>query len=132
MELCRPTHRFRGGCALAYALSQFCGGWFFFGMFHIEMLVFVWLLHVVAMSTWVRDAGRFVPVFFSIRFRSCELHSFSRRWLKSCGNTMQHIYVSDALLFLCVHLFSGCVRARLFCVVWIACAFRSVRVAFVN
>ena len=63
-----------------------------------------------------------------IRFRICELHSFSRRWLKSYGNTMQHIYLSDALLFLCVHLFCDCVRAHLFCVVWIACAFKSVRV----
>ena len=38
------------------------------------------LLLVVAMSTCVRDAGRFVQVIFIfMRFRICELHSFSRR-----------------------------------------------------
>ena len=91
------------------------------------------LLHVVAMSTCVQDVGRFVQVILKfIRFRICELHSFSRRWLKSYGDTMQHIYLSDALLFICAHLFCDCVRAHLFCVVWIACAFKSVRVALVS
>ena len=48
------------------------------------------------------------------------------------GNTMQQIYSSDALLLLSVYLFYDCVRAHLFCVVWIACTFRSVCIAFVN
>ena len=67
-----------------------------------------------------------------IRFRTCGLRSFSKRWLIFYGDTMQHIYLSDALLFLCVHLFCDCVRAHLFCVVWIVCAFKSVRVALVS
>ena len=48
------------------------------------------------------------------------------------GNTMQQNYLSDAWHFLSLYLFRDCVRARLFCVVWIACTFRSVRVAVVN
>ena len=120
---------------------------FYFGMVDIEMLFFVWCRFCLGLSLYVhcsccmssRCRHRFVmrvvlckSYLISIRFRVCELRSFSRRWLKSCGNTKQHIYVSDALLFLCVHLFCGCVRAHSFCVVWIACAFRSVRVAFVH
>ena len=70
---------------------------------------------------------------FSILYvRTCGLHRFSKRWLFFYGNTMQNIYLNDALHFLSVYLFYDCVRAHLFCVVWIACTFRSVCIAFVN